>query len=106
MVLSQHAAWVWRRHNCLEQALKMAITHRKNSLSYKTLNGARVGDIQMSIIHTCVLNKVNPYDYAMALQRNAEAVLEKPEDWLPWVYQRTLEAKPKTGDSLPVNTSC
>jgi hypothetical protein len=28
----------------------MAILHRKNSLSYKTLAGARVGDIHMSLI--------------------------------------------------------
>jgi hypothetical protein len=29
----------------------MAILHRKNSLSYKTLNGARTGDLFMSLIH-------------------------------------------------------
>ncbi len=45
----------------------MAILHRKDSLSYKTLNGARVGDIFMSLIHSCQLNRVNPFDYLMAL---------------------------------------
>ena len=34
--------------------------HRKNSLFYKTLNGAEVGDLYMSLIHTCELNDVNP----------------------------------------------
>ena len=40
-------------NNVCERALKMAIRHRKNSLFYKTLRGARVGDIFMSLIHTC-----------------------------------------------------
>jgi len=29
----------------VERALKKAILHRKNSLFYKTLNGAEVGDL-------------------------------------------------------------
>src|SRR5207249_4364369 len=32
-------------NNICERVLKMAILHRKNSLSYKTLHGAEVGDI-------------------------------------------------------------
>ncbi len=39
----------------------MAIMHRKNSPSYKTLNGARIGNMFMSLIHTCRLNRVNPF---------------------------------------------
>jgi hypothetical protein len=42
-----------------ERALKKAILHRKNSLFYKTRNGARVGDIYMSLIYTCELNDAN-----------------------------------------------
>jgi hypothetical protein len=41
----------------------VATLHRKNSLFYKTLNGARVGDLFMSLIHTCELNGANPLDY-------------------------------------------
>jgi hypothetical protein len=37
---------------------KKAILHRKNALFYKTMNGARAGDLFMSLIHTCELNKV------------------------------------------------
>ena len=40
-------------NNICERALKKAILHRKNSLFYKTKNGARVGDIFMSLIYTC-----------------------------------------------------
>jgi transposase len=77
-------------NNVCEQALKMAILHRKNSLFYKTENGARVGDIFMSIIHTCRLSKVNPFEYLTALQRNLERVRANPGEWLPWNYQAAV----------------
>ena len=44
-------------NNIAERALKMAILHRKNSLAFMTLRGARVGDLFMSLIHTCELNE-------------------------------------------------
>ena len=37
---------------CTLAALKKAILHRKNVLFYKTQNGAAVGDLFMSLIHT------------------------------------------------------
>ncbi len=43
-----------------ERILKRAILHRKNSLFYKTLAGARFGDLFMSLIHSAELSKVNP----------------------------------------------
>jgi transposase len=73
-------------NNRCEQALKMAILHRKNSLSYKTLSGARTGDLFMSLIHTCRLNGVNPFDYLLAIATHAEAVKLIPSAWLPWNY--------------------
>jgi hypothetical protein len=36
--------------NIVERALKKAILNRKNALFYRTLNGARVGDLFMSLI--------------------------------------------------------
>ncbi|MDA8090270.1 MAG: IS66 family transposase [Nitrospiraceae bacterium] len=73
-------------NNLCEQALKMAILHRKNSLFYKTLRGAHVGDIFMSLIHTCRLSNVNPFDYLVALQKHSAEVARNPQDWLPWNY--------------------
>ena len=70
----------------------MAILHRKNSLSYKTLHGAKVGDIFMSVIHTCELNAVNPFDYLTVLQQHADQVRTDPTRWLPWNYRQTLKA--------------
>jgi hypothetical protein len=48
-------------NNVCERALKKAILHRKNSLFYKTRKGAQVGDLYMSLIHTCELNNSNPW---------------------------------------------
>jgi hypothetical protein len=83
-------------NNGCERALKLAILHRKNSLSYKTQRGARVGDIFMSLIQTCQLNRVNPFDYLMALQRHENEVRREPSHWLPWNY-RQAEARLDTG---------
>jgi len=73
-------------NNLAERALKKAILHRKNSLSYKTPHGAEIGDGFMSLIHTCELNRVNPFHYLTALQQNAAAAAKAPESWLPWNY--------------------
>lgn len=77
-------------NNICERALKKAILHRKNSLFYKTENGARAGDIFMSLIHTAELNHENPFEYLIALQRHANAVKTSPTDWMPWSYSQTL----------------
>lgn len=77
-------------NNLCERALKKAIMHRKNSLFYKTQNGAGVGDLYMSLIHTCELNGVNPFDYLTELQRHTDAVASDPAAWLPWNYREQL----------------
>lgn len=77
-------------NNICERALKRAIRHRKNSLFYKTLHGADVGDIYMSLIHTCELCKVNAFAYLQALQTHAQAVMASPGQWLPWNYRGQL----------------
>ena len=85
-------------NNICERALKKAILHRKNSLFYKTLNGARVGDIFMSLIYTAELAGVNPFDYLTELQKHAEAVRSAPREWMPWNYRETLAALDKATD--------
>jgi transposase len=79
-------------NNICERALKMAILHRRNSLGYKTQNGARLGDLFMSLIHTCRLCAGNPLDYLNALQRHAKEARECPTQWFPWNYKRALPA--------------
>jgi hypothetical protein len=77
-------------NNTSERALKKAILHRKNALFYRTLAGAHVGDVFMSLIHTAELNDVAPFEYLVALQRNAVALAANPAAWMPWTYQATL----------------
>jgi len=73
-------------NNICERAIKKAILHRKNALFFKTENGAHVADIFMSIIHTCELNKVNPFEYIVAVAENESDVADSPTKWLPWNY--------------------
>ena len=77
-------------NNVCERALKKAILNRKNAYYYRTANGARIGDMFMSLIHTCELNSTNPFDYLTALQKQADAVSLDPDAWLPWNYQESL----------------
>jgi transposase len=77
-------------NNVCERALKKAILHRKNALFYKTLNGARVGDVFMSLTHTAELNAIASFEYLVALQRHHEEVARDPRAWLPWTYEATL----------------
>jgi transposase len=78
-------------NNICERALKKAILHRKNAYFYKTQNGARVGDLFMSLIHTCELNGVNPFDYLTELQKHVNQLSLHPERWMPWNYRDTLQ---------------
>jgi transposase len=78
-------------NNVCERALKKAILHRKNSLFYKTQNGARVGDLFMSLIHTAELCGANPFDYLTALQRHAGELATAASEWMPWNYRQTLD---------------
>lgn len=87
-------------NNVCERALKKAILHRNNAYFYRTLNGAHVGDVFMSLIHTAELNHIAPFDYLVALQRNAVVVAAKPADWMPWNYQATL-ARSGSGPDPP-----
>jgi hypothetical protein len=64
--------------------------NRKNALFYKTLNGAGVGDLFMSLIHTCELNGANPFDYLTELLRHSAELQQRPSAWMPWNYRETL----------------
>jgi transposase len=78
-------------NNICERALKRAVLHRKNALFYRTLNGAQVGDLFMSLIHTCQLCGANSFDYLIELQRHARELASNPDEWMPWNYRQTLE---------------
>jgi hypothetical protein len=73
-----------------ERALKHAILHRKNALFYRTQHGAYVGDLFMSLIHTCQLSGVNPLDYLTYLLKNAGKLEKSPDHYMPWNYNQFL----------------
>ena len=81
-------------NNVCERALKKAILHRKNALFYRTLNGARVGDLFMSLIHTAELCGANPFDYLTELLRHPRELAQSPASWMPWNYRENLAQAP------------
>ena len=78
-------------NNVVERALKRVVLHRKNALFYRTLNGAQVGDLFMSLIHTSQLCGANSFDYLVELQRHARELAANPSEWMPWNYRETLQ---------------
>lgn len=82
-------------NNDMEQALKLVIRGRKNSLFFKSPAGAAIGDVITSVVMTAHQADINVFDYLVALQRNAEAVKREPEKWLPWTYQTTVDVQKK-----------
>jgi hypothetical protein len=53
----------------------------------QTKHGAYIGDMFMSLIHTCNLMRVNPFDYLVTLIKNSSALFKDPSKWMPWNYK-------------------
>jgi hypothetical protein len=49
-----------------------------------------VGDLLMSLIYTCQLNRANPFDYLTQLQRHADQLATSPQLWMPWNYREVM----------------
>lgn len=77
-------------NNVCERALKKAILSRKNAYFYKTLRGAKTGDLFMSIIHTCELNQVNPFEYMKSILKNYKILGGNTGKWMPWNYKSMI----------------
>jgi len=73
-------------NNTCERALKKAVHNRKNAYFYRTQYGAEVGDLYMSLIHTCERAKTSAFEYMRTLPANPTAVAKAPADWIPWNY--------------------
>jgi transposase len=78
-------------NNFIERCLRKAVILRKNSLFFKTEHGAQIGDVLQSILGTCNVNHINPFEYLTALMKNKKDVRKHPELWLPWNYQLQLQ---------------
>jgi len=75
-------------HNADQKEVRFCIV--KTHSSIKRLNGVRVGDLFMSLIHTCELNKADPFDYLTELLRHAAEIKANPAGWMPWNYRDML----------------
>jgi hypothetical protein len=54
-----------------------------------------MGDLFMSLIHTCEPAGANSFHYPTELQRHATEVAANPADWTPWNYRETRERFPR-----------
>jgi hypothetical protein len=54
------------------------------------MNGAQVGDLFMTLIHTCQLCGANSFDYLTELLRHAGELAAHPAEWMPWNYSEKL----------------
>jgi hypothetical protein len=81
-------------NNVAERAVKLVVLGRKNSLFYKTVVGAFVGDLFMSLIYTSKQMAVDPFSYLTALLRHCKLLSEDPSRWMPWNYKETIPGLP------------
>jgi hypothetical protein len=91
-------------NNDCERSIKPCVLIRKNSYFYKTSWGSMVGDVLLSIINTCRLNDINPYEYLIEIQANAEKAKANPADWLPWNYKQNEASLHAHGHCCPRET--
>jgi len=91
-------------NNRMEEKLKIVIRGRKSSHFYKTVNGAGVANVLISLIATASQAGESGYDYLVALQKNRDAVKAHPKNWLPWNYQKTLALKNVMADATEIET--
>ena len=56
----------------------------------KTQNGAKHGDVSMSLIFSCHQAGLDPHHYLTEVPRHEEQVKAAPARWLPWNDQEQL----------------
>jgi transposase len=78
-------------NNVAEHLIKRNVLNRKNAYFFRNETGAKIADILMSFMETCVLNQVNPYNYFIAIQQYQTDVRKNPKLWLPWLYENRLK---------------
>lgn len=79
-------------NNRMEEKLKIVIRGRKTAHFYKTVNGAGVANVLISLIATTYGAGENVYDFLLALQKHKQHVNSNPANWFPWNYKKALEA--------------
>lgn len=78
-------------NNDTERLMKRPVLNRKNAYFFRNEVGAKIADILMSVMETCILNNVNPYDFLIVIQEYQEDVRKNPTLWVPWRYYERLK---------------
>src|SRR5258708_2546083 len=81
-------------NNMFEHALQRSAVQRKTALFYQTMHGAEVGDLLMSLIHSCQLAGANSFEYLTELQRHVPELIARPAEWMPWNFREKLAHSP------------
>ena len=63
-------------------------------------------DLFMSLIHTCELNGVNPFDYLIELQRHAGELKSFPSEWMPLHDSLLPRVRNVMGPAWPKRIDC
>ncbi len=88
-------------NNTLEQTLKIVALLRKNALFFKTLVGAEMSDIIMSIGATAGFDGVDLFHYFVSILRYQKEVAQNPEAFLPWKYLKIIAELEKKAPTHP-----
>ena len=88
-------------NNTLEQTLKLVALLRKNAMFFKTLAGAMMSDVIMSVGATAGFHGANLFHYFVSVLRYQKEVAERPEAFLPWHYLETIAELEKKAPKHP-----
>jgi hypothetical protein len=88
-------------NNRTEETLRCPIRGRNQYHFFKTVEGARVASIHLTILMTAIRAGINHLDYLEAALRHHEEVAADPEAWLPWNYKDALKRVEQPDDSTP-----
>ena len=84
-----------------ELGAKFTKRHHKNSLSFQTQNGGNAGAFMMSLIATCMAQKINPLDYLTAVIEWRQSInSDNVSNWMPHTFKTGLaEAQKEYAES-------
>lgn len=73
-------------NNLAERTIVYIVLLRKNCHFFKTLTGARVADVILSVGLSAYYYGVNLFEYFRLMMANSSSVRKEPEAWLPWTF--------------------
>lgn len=84
-------------NNTAERGIKNPIRHRKNSLFYRTLKSAQVGNVLSTLLLSAEKNGLSPPAYLTHLLTNRIELWKDPSRHLPWAVADELKRRDSSG---------